>query len=106
MSGPQCEPVLDHPVLSGHVITCFLPLLETRRVSIFGSARAVWSEASLQQHTAAVSGNDLYLCDLVDRRGRVSAVRLRGLRRAVKDAEKLALTAVCVQIDCSATERL
>jgi hypothetical protein len=39
MSGPRYDPVVDDPVLSGHVITCFLPLLETRRVSGFGSAR-------------------------------------------------------------------
>jgi hypothetical protein len=60
MSGPQYDPVVDHPVLSGHVITCFLSLLETRLVSSFGSARAVWSEASLQRHTAEVGENDLY----------------------------------------------
>jgi len=40
MSGPQYDPVVDQ--LSGHVITCFLPMLETRLVSSFGSARAVW----------------------------------------------------------------
>src|SRR6476646_7429846 len=96
MAGPQYDPVVDHTVLSGHVITCFPVLLETRLVSSFGSARAVWSEAALQQHIAAVAGNDLYRCDLVDRHYGVTPA-VPGTPRRGQGREKLAPTAVCAQ---------